>query len=104
MAVRGRVQREGDVVHLVAQRVTDLSADHASVGSRDTAFPLPHVEATRCGGSGPDRRELPPKRLRTRDIYIPDLHIDTTKVKARNFHRSRRLGKGISAPADQTPR
>jgi hypothetical protein len=34
----------------------------------------------------PDPRELPPKGLRTRDIYVPDLHIDTIKVKGRNFH------------------
>ncbi|RVJ14725.1 error-prone DNA polymerase [Sinorhizobium medicae] len=88
MAVRGRIQREGDVVHLVAQRITDLSADLASVGSRDAAFPLPHGrgDQIRNGGSAPDPRELPPKGLRTRDIYIPDLHIDTIRVKSRNFH------------------
>ena len=88
MAVRGRIQREGDVVHLVAQRITDLSADLASVGSRDVAFTLPHGrgDQVRNGGSGPDPRELPPKGLRTRDIYIPDLHIDTIRVKSRNFH------------------
>jgi len=88
MAVRGRIQREGDVVHLVAQRITDLSADLASVGSRDAAFPLPHGrgDEARNGGSGPDPRELPPKGLRTRDIYIPDLHIDTIRVKSRDFH------------------
>ncbi|TIV66682.1 MAG: error-prone DNA polymerase, partial [Mesorhizobium sp.] len=88
MAVRGRIQREGDVVHLVAQRITDLSADLASVGSRDAAFPLPHGrgDQVRNGGAGPDPRELPPKGLRTRDIYIQDLHIDTIKVKSRNFH------------------
>jgi error-prone DNA polymerase len=40
----------------------------------------------RNGSSGPDTRELPPKGLRTRDIYIPELHIDTIKVKARNSH------------------
>jgi error-prone DNA polymerase len=34
----------------------------------------------------PDPRERPPKGLRTRDIYIPDLHVDTIKVKSRNFH------------------
>lgn len=88
MAVRGRIQREGDVVHLVAQRITDLSADLASVGSRDAKFPLPHGrgDQVRNGGSGPDPRELPSKGLRTRDIYIPDLHIDTIKVHSRNFH------------------
>jgi error-prone DNA polymerase len=87
MAVRGRIQREGDVVHLVAQRITDLSAELASVGSRDAAFPAPHGrgDQVRHGGSGPDPRELPPKGLRTRDIYIPDLHIDTIRVKTRDF-------------------
>lgn len=42
MAAHGRVQREGDVVHLVTQRITDVSADLASVGRRDETFPLPH--------------------------------------------------------------
>uniref|UniRef100_UPI001E3B519F error-prone DNA polymerase n=1 Tax=Paracoccus binzhouensis TaxID=2796149 RepID=UPI001E3B519F len=32
IAVRGRVQREGEVVHLVAHRIVDLSRDLASVG------------------------------------------------------------------------
>jgi hypothetical protein len=30
------------VVHLVAYQLADLSADLASVGARDAAFPLPH--------------------------------------------------------------
>jgi error-prone DNA polymerase len=42
LAVRGRIQREGEVVHLVAQHLTDLSAELATVGERDTSFPLPH--------------------------------------------------------------
>jgi error-prone DNA polymerase len=36
IAVQGRIQREGDVVHLVAHRLEDLSATLASVGERDT--------------------------------------------------------------------
>ncbi|WP_287095239.1 OB-fold nucleic acid binding domain-containing protein, partial [Mesorhizobium sp.] len=88
MAVRGRIQREGEVVHLVAQRLTDLSAELASVGQRDAAFPLPHGrgDQVRHGGSGPDPREAPSHRARTRDIYIPDLHIDAIKVRSRDFH------------------
>jgi error-prone DNA polymerase len=39
----------------------------------------------RHGGSGPDSRKTPPRGLRTRDIYIPDLHIDSIKVKTRDF-------------------
>ena len=88
IAVRGRIQREGEVVHLVAQRLIDLSAELATVGSRDAAFSLPHGrgdQVTHAGG-GPDPRDLPPKGLRTRDIYVPDLHIDTLKAKSRNFH------------------
>lgn len=88
IAVRGRVQREGEVVHLVAQRLTDLSAELASVGERDTAFPLPHGRGDEFhhGSASPDPRGLPPNGLRTRDIYIPDLHIDTIEVKTRDFH------------------
>jgi len=37
------------------------------------------------GSPGIDSRSLPPKGLRTRDIYVADLHIDTIKVKARDF-------------------
>ncbi|WP_089173082.1 error-prone DNA polymerase [Bosea sp. AS-1] len=87
VAVRGRIQREGEVVHLVAQRLTDLSADLAGVGKQDQPFPLPHGRGDEFhhGSPTPDPRDLPPKGMRTRDIYIPDLHIDTIKVKTRDF-------------------
>ncbi|WP_247394246.1 hypothetical protein [Bradyrhizobium sp. 35] len=42
MAIRGRIQREYDVIHLVAERITNLSADLAIVDSRNAAFPPPH--------------------------------------------------------------
>jgi len=74
------------VVHLVAQRIVDLSAELASVGDARQASPAPcRGDQVRNGGSGPDPREQPPKPARTRDIYVPDLHIDTIKVKSRNF-------------------
>ncbi|MBN9510626.1 MAG: hypothetical protein J0I21_16135 [Alphaproteobacteria bacterium] len=81
-AVRGRPQREGDVVHLVAQRITDLSADLANVSGRDIAFHVPHGrgDQVRDDGPRPDPREFPPAGLRTRDTYIPDLHMDSVKV------------------------
>jgi error-prone DNA polymerase len=87
IAVRGRVQREGEVVHLVAQRLTDLSADLASVGDRETAFPLPHGRGDEFhhGSPTPDPRGLPPRTVRPRDIFIPDLHLDTIKVRTRDF-------------------
>ncbi len=87
IAVCGRIQREGDVVHLVAERLTDLSAELASVGDRDASFPLPHGrgDQVRHGGSEPDPRDLLPTDPRRQDIYIPDLHLDTIRVKTRDF-------------------
>ena len=73
LAVRGRIQREGEVVHLVAHHFTDLSAELASVGRREAAFPLPHGrgDQIRHGGAGPgnDPREQPPIRVRSRDFH-----------------------------------
>jgi error-prone DNA polymerase len=42
LGVYGRIQREGEFVHLVAHRLTDLSAWLGGVGERDEVFPLPH--------------------------------------------------------------
>lgn len=66
IAVRGRIQREGEVVHLVARRFTDLSGDLASVGGREAALPLP-----------PD----PPAP----GIGLPDHHAATIRVRTRDF-------------------
>jgi error-prone DNA polymerase len=87
MAVQGRIQREGEVVHLVAHRLADLSGELASVGNRDAAFPLPHGrgdQVTHAVG-GPDQRERPPRGLHPRHIDIPDVHRDTIEVKSRDF-------------------
>ena len=87
MAVHGRIQREGEVIHLVAHRLTDLSDALASVGGRDAIFPLPHRRGDEVhhASSGLDPRNLPPKGMEARDVPIPDLHIDTIKTKTRDF-------------------
>ena len=86
LGVNGRIQREGDVVHLVAQRLFDFSRDLSSLGERDGAFPLQKGRGDEFSrGGGPDSRDNPKPGVPARDIYIPDLHIDTLKVKARNF-------------------
>ncbi len=84
MAVYGRVQREGDVVHLIAHRLTELSAELASVGERDVAFPMPDGRADRAKtGGGTDTRETIGHTIR--EIPLPDLHLDRIKVKTRDF-------------------
>ncbi|HQS48892.1 MAG TPA: DNA-binding protein [Xanthobacteraceae bacterium] len=83
IGVRGRIQREGDVVHLVAHHLTDLSAELASVGSREAGFPLPHGRGDEFhyGSPSPDPRGLP----KPRNLVDPYLHLDEIRVKTRDF-------------------
>ena len=50
-------------------------------------FPLPHGHGDELnhGSPGLDPRSLPPKGLEVRDVHFPDLHIDTIKMKTREF-------------------
>ncbi|HEX7853386.1 MAG TPA: OB-fold nucleic acid binding domain-containing protein [Sphingobium sp.] len=79
MGVRGSLQREGDVSHVVAQRLDDLSLLLATVGNRDQAsapYPVARADVVRHGMS-PNPRDPAERPLgRTpRDIYIPDLRL-----------------------------
>ncbi|TNM59881.1 error-prone DNA polymerase [Aliirhizobium smilacinae] len=88
MAIHGKIQREGEVVHLIARQLEDLSGDLAALSDRDAEFRHPtgrgdeFAHGSPGGGDARDR----PKPNKVRDIFIPDLHIDTLKVKSRNFH------------------
>jgi len=42
VACHGRVQREGEVTHVITDRLEDLSELLRSVGERDEAFPIRH--------------------------------------------------------------
>ncbi|OZB39250.1 MAG: error-prone DNA polymerase [Acidiphilium sp. 34-60-192] len=78
IAVYGQIQREGEVVHLIAHRLTDMSAALASIGTRENAVPVPRGHGV---GQGPrDTLGHAP-----RDIFVPDRHIDGIKVKTRDF-------------------
>jgi error-prone DNA polymerase len=84
LGVRGRVQRAGEVVHLVAEHFVDLSGLLRSVGERDEDFPLPHGsgDEARTGG-GPDSREPPGRK--PRDL-IPDPTLSSgIKIPTRDF-------------------
>jgi error-prone DNA polymerase len=87
LGVEGRLQREGEVVHVIAIRLHDLSGELAGLGEREGSFPLPHGRGDEFhrGSPGNDSRDRLPRTVKPRDIYVPDLHIDTLKVKARDF-------------------
>lgn len=79
--VGGRVQREGDVVHIVATRLHDGSDLLASVGDRGDTFPIPHGRGYEvCHGSRSN-----PRSPKVRDIYIPDLSLEAIKDRTRDF-------------------
>ncbi|MBD0417464.1 error-prone DNA polymerase [Oryzicola mucosus] len=83
IGVKGRVQREGDVVHIVAHELIDMSAELASVGSRGSTFPLPHGRGDEFHHSSPtpDPRGI----AKPRNLVDPYGHIDEIKVKTRDF-------------------
>jgi error-prone DNA polymerase len=68
IAVAGRVQREGEVVHVIARTLTDLSSLLHSVGERDSATP-PQDQSDRIQRTDiSDQRSRPQIKLQTRDF------------------------------------
>ncbi|EGL62690.1 DNA polymerase III protein, alpha subunit [Agrobacterium sp. ATCC 31749] len=89
MAINGRIQREGEVVHLVAQQLFDFSADLSGLADMDVVFKSPSGrgdEFAHGSAGGGDSRDRPKPLPEARDIFIADLHIDRLKVKSRNFN------------------
>ena len=84
---RGKVQNANGVIHLIVQDVANLSADLKRVSGSDGAFPLVtgRGDEAKHGGSGLDSREPKGPVSKPRDMYEPDLHIDSLKIRARNF-------------------
>ncbi len=72
---RGIVQREGEVIHLIAERLEDLTPMLHTIGGMP--FPYRHAPADGASGGGPDSRD--PRLIPWTDE--PDLNL-----KSRNFH------------------
>ncbi|MEE9986848.1 error-prone DNA polymerase [Agrobacterium pusense] len=85
VGIYGKIQGEGEVVHLVAHRLTDLSQALASVGERNHAFPLPHGRGDEFHHGMPQEdhraiRKRPPPATHDEDA------VERIKVISRNFH------------------
>jgi error-prone DNA polymerase len=84
IACRGRVQREGEVIHLVAEHLIDLSGLLRSVGDRNDAFFLPHGRGDEAkAGGGPDAREEAAFGRKARDLYSPALRPGHAAIRIR---------------------
>jgi error-prone DNA polymerase len=69
IAVTGRVQREGEVVHVIARTLTHFSPLLRSVSERGEASPAPHGQANRAKqADSPDMRPRSLIKLRTHDF------------------------------------
>ena len=67
IACTGRVQREGEVIHVVVDRLEDLSSDLRRVGENAAAFPLTSGrgdEATHPAGRDPRSIKVPTRDFR----------------------------------------
>jgi len=86
MGIYGKIQREGDVVHLIARKLYDLSGDLSALADRDLEVRIPTGRGDEFAHGSPGSGDHRDKAVvKARDMYVRDLHIDTLKVKARNF-------------------
>jgi error-prone DNA polymerase len=95
LAVRGHVQREGLVIHLVAEQLWDWSAELDRIAEIDEAFPLEAGRGDQAKSSTPDPRDEPRPRpiLRSPPKKQPPydrsrIHLDrpTIRIHSRDFH------------------
>lgn len=93
------MQREGDVIHVIAQRLDDLSSLLGTIAQRGNTrnlYPVSRADVAKSP-MAPDPREPAQRQLgrNPRDIYIPDLRIGSgiipgqptegIKLKPRDF-------------------
>jgi len=88
LGVRGRLQKEGEVIHVIVEEMTNLAPLLQSVGGRDAGvLPVPHGrgdQATHPGG--PDSREEALGGRKARDMFVRDLKLGSgIKVPTRDF-------------------
>jgi error-prone DNA polymerase len=87
IACRGRVQKEGGVIHVVAEHILNLSDLLRSVGDREEPFPLTYGRGDEARhDSRPDPRKAPMLERKPHDMSLPDRRVgDSIKIKTRDF-------------------
>ena len=82
IACHGRVQKEGGVIHVITERLEDLTPLLRQVGDRDFTPATGRGDEARHGGT-PDARQNP--KHKPRDIYCPERTSTGIKVPTRDF-------------------
>jgi len=84
IACHGKVQKEGGVIHVITERLTDLSGLLRQVGERDDPVQFPAGrgdEARHAGAPDPRGKDW----ARPRDIYCPERLSTGIRVATRDF-------------------
>ena len=82
IACHGKVQKEAGVIHVIADRLEDLSDLLRSVGEREDPWPVQYGRGDGATHPGaPDRGDLTP---RVRDVYVPET-VRGIRVPTRDF-------------------
>ena len=83
IACRGRVQRDGEVIHVVVEHLTDLSRELRSVGRQELPFPIEYGrgDGATHPGSADSREQVAAASWRTRDIYIAERKAENAHIK-----------------------
>ncbi|WP_449470066.1 error-prone DNA polymerase [Sphingobium chungangianum] len=84
VGIYGQVQREGDVIHVIAKKLIDLSSMLSSLGERGGEFPMKLARGDGAlSGGGPDPRD-PVGKTSGHGARLIEEHDDTFG-RARNF-------------------
>jgi error-prone DNA polymerase len=81
LGIRGIVQKEGEVIHVVTERMSDLTPLLHSVGAMD--FPHRTSPADGAKGGAPDPRERKPVRP---ILLSSEAAEEAIPIRSRNFH------------------
>lgn len=84
MALQGKIQRRGEVEHLIARQLFDLTSDLSGLSDRDADLKMGRGDEFAHGG-GPYPRDSSRPAPRPKEMFDPDLRLKTLKVKAWNF-------------------
>lgn len=88
IALRGRRQKEGELIHVIADRITNLEPMLRSIGRQDLQLPHGRGDGAAHGG-GPDPRD--PSFSKDRVLSAPAFRTgerkdDLLPVKSHDFH------------------
>jgi len=89
LAIRGRVQREGIVIHVVAEAITDLTPWLREVGELELPRMTAPGDGATHGGTIDPRDRLKPPRQRALESWPPRRSLkapDLIPVRSRDFH------------------